>query len=122
MAQVSVLFYKDKFSDACPSIEWLVALDRRSTLKCLAVVELLREQGHRLGMPYAKVLRDGIYELRTRSGNTQYRILFFFYGTNAVVLSHGLAKEKDVPQNEIDRAVERKRRFEADPADHVLQE
>jgi hypothetical protein len=36
--------------------------------------------------------------------------------TRIVVVSHGLVKEQAVPEVEIDRAIERKRRFEASAA------
>jgi hypothetical protein len=40
----------------------------------------------------------------------------------AAVVSHGLVKERVVPPKEIDRAVERKKRFEANPAKHTYEE
>ena len=40
----------------------------------------------------------------------------------AAVLSHGLAKERVVPAREIDRAVERKKRFETNPRRHTYEE
>ena len=43
-------------------------------------------------------------------------------GAVAAVVSHGLAKERVVPPKEIDRAVERKKRFEANPAKHTYEE
>lgn len=47
-------------------------------------------------------------------------MLYFFHGTAAVVVSHGLVKERRVPPPEIDRAVERKREFEQDPRQHIF--
>ncbi len=43
-------------------------------------------------------------------------------GTIAAVVSHGLVKQRAVPPQEIDRAVERKKLFEAYPAKHTYQE
>jgi len=40
--------------------------------------------------------------------------------TQVVVASHGLVKEGPVPDAEIKRALERKKRFEADPARHTF--
>jgi hypothetical protein len=40
----------------------------------------------------------------------------------AAVVSHGLVKERVVPSKEIDHAVERKKRFEANPAKHTYEE
>lgn len=40
----------------------------------------------------------------------------------AAVVSHGLVKERVAPPKEIDRAVERKKRFEANPPRHTYEE
>lgn len=37
-----------------------------------------------------------------------------FSGKAVVVLSHGLTKEREIPESEINRAVERKKQVEAD--------
>ena len=47
-----------------------------------------------------------------------YRILYFFHGAIAAVVAHGIVKEGAVPPREIDRAIKRKKRFEANPAKH----
>ena len=80
-----------------------------------------RELGHELRRPEADLLRDGIYELRVRLGSVNYRMLYFFHGRVAAVVSHGLTKEKAVPAGEIDGAIERKKRFEAAPREHRFQ-
>ena len=49
-------------------------------------------------------------------------MLYFFYGNVAAVVSHGLMKESIVPPKEIDRAVERKKRFERAPQQHTYEE
>ncbi len=67
-------------------------------------------------------MRDGIYELRVSLGGVHHRILYFFYGAIAAVVSHGLVKERAVPPKEIDHAIERKKRFEANPANHTYEE
>ena len=61
-----------------------------------------------LRRPEGDFLRDGIYELRASYQGVHYRILYFFFGKAAVVLSHGLTKEQQVTAKEIDRAVKRK--------------
>ena len=68
------------------------------------------------------MLRDGVYELRVRVGQVHYRLLYFFHGQGVAILTHGLTKEKKVPEADIDRAVERKKRFEADPEAHRYKE
>ena len=78
--------------------------------------------GHELRRPEADFLRDGIYELRVGMGGVHHRILYFFHGAMAAVVSQGLVKERVVPPKEIDRAAERKKRFEANPAKHTYEE
>jgi len=90
--------------------------------KCFLRLERLREVGHELRRPEADFLRDGIYELRVSLQGVQHRILYFFHGTLAAVVSHGLVKERVVPPKEIDRAIERKKRFEVDPRRHTYEE
>lgn len=78
--------------------------------------------GHELRRPEADFLRDGIYELRASLRRVHYRILYFFHRSTAAVVSHGVVKEQIVPPKEIDRAVGRKNRFEANPAAHTYEE
>ena len=85
-------------------------------------LERLREVGHELRRPEADSLRDGIYELRVSLQGVHHRILYFFHGTVAAVVSHGLIKERLVPPKEIDRAIERKNRFEVDQGKHTYEE
>jgi len=51
-----------------------------------------------------------------------YRILYFFQGIIAAIVSHGIVKARAVPPREIDRAKERRKRFEANPAKHSFAE
>ena len=90
----------------------------KAQAKCLAQIRLLRSRGHELRRPSADYLRDGIYELRPTYQGVNYRVLYFFAGKNIVVISHGLSKESAVPVVEINRAVERKKKYEADPQAH----
>ena len=79
-------------------------------------VERLAELGHELRRPEADFLRDGIYELRAKHGGVNYRMLYFFHGRVAAVVSHGFAKQRaKVPEREIKPAIKRKERFEAAP-------
>lgn len=117
MPPTCVYFYQDSAGKA-PVIEWLRELrkkDRRGHAKCVARIRLLAAMGHELRRPIADYLRDGIYELRARHERVNYRILYFFHGREAAVLAHSLTKEDKVPAGDIERAIARKRDFEADP-------
>ena len=73
--------------------------------------------------PAADYLRDGIYKLRAKHVRVQYRILYFFSGQNVAILGYAIAKDEDrVPDIEIERAIQRKAQFEANPAVHTYVE
>ena len=101
-------------------LEWLRTLPAKVQDKCLAYLLRLEAQGHELRRPLAALLRDGIYELRPSYQGVQYRILYFFAGRNVIVVSHGIKKEAEVPAVEIKRAVERRKKFEANPKAHAF--
>ena len=113
-----ILFCEDDGS--CPFLEWMDGLPAKAQDKCFVRLERLRELGHELRRPEADFLQDGIYELRTSLQGVNYRILYFFHGTIAAIVSHGIVKERAVPHKEIERALERKRQFEANPAKHEM--
>ena len=72
--------------------------------------------------PEADFLRGGVYELRVGLQDINYRMLYFFHGREAVVVSHGIVKERLVPQREIELALQRKEQFNADPIKHTYEE
>ncbi|MCZ7647004.1 MAG: type II toxin-antitoxin system RelE/ParE family toxin [Planctomycetota bacterium] len=120
MPRTRVVLFKEEGGGA-PLLAWLDRLDEKARAKCVVRIERLAEIGHALRRPEADFLRDGIYELRTHRGHVQYRMLYFFHGRSAVVLSHGFSKEKRVPPVEIELAISRKKMFEAHPARHTLE-
>jgi len=124
MPKTAVIFYQDA-DGRSPVVEWLEGLRARDAVafaKCAAVLERLEEAGHELRRPTADFLRDGIYELRAKRGRVNYRLLYFFHGRSVAIVAHGLTKEDVVPRVDIDRALARKRAFEADPEGHTYRE
>jgi phage-related protein len=118
MPQTKVVFYKED-DGTVPLLEWLDALQPKALDKCTVRIERLKEMGHELRRPEADFLRDGIYELRIGLQHVNYRILYFFHGRIAAVISHGLVKEDEVPPKEIEKAIEKKRKFELNPKAHT---
>jgi hypothetical protein len=95
-----------------PIKDWLDELaadEPRAFKKCLDRILLLERLGSELRRPIADLLRDGIRELRAKVGSVNYRILYFFSGSDIVCLSHGITKEKEIPGGEIDVAIQRKK-------------
>jgi phage-related protein len=121
MPKTKVIFYKED-DGSVPIMEWLDSLQAKALDKCTVKIERLEELGHELRRPEADFLRDGIYELRVGLHHVNYRMLYFFHGKIAAVVSHGLVKEAEVPSKEIERAIERKRKFENNPKAHTYEE
>ena len=68
-------------------------------------IELLKYGGYQLREPYSKSLDDGILELRAKSGNNIFRVLYFFVVGNTAVLTNGFIKKTaKTPKTEIERA------------------
>ena len=86
---------------------------------CLALLDLLAEQGHRLRRPHSGALGDGLFELRCREGGIQIRMLYAFEGKGIAVLTHGLVKKQGpVPLSEIRVAERRLRQYRDKPSTH----
>ena len=124
MPKTEVIFYRDDRGEA-PVVEWLRELrrmDKKAYAKCNARIQVLAQLGHELRRPMADYLRDGIHELRIRQGHVNFRILYFFHGQAVAILAHGLTKEDEVPNADIERAIQRKEAFAKDPAKHTYPE
>ena len=113
------IFYFQEEDATVPMVRWLDELHSKVRQKCLARLERLEAMGHELRRPEADYLRDDIYELRASRRGVHYRMLYFFHGTAAIIVSHGLIKEREVPPREIDLAIRRKGQFEASPKRHA---
>ncbi|MDO8570392.1 MAG: type II toxin-antitoxin system RelE/ParE family toxin [Candidatus Daviesbacteria bacterium] len=74
--------------------------------KIIHNVRLLRQYGNRLGMPHAKILGGGLYELRIR-GKEELRILYCF-NQKTIYLLHAFKKQtQQIPQKEFELAFSR---------------
>jgi phage-related protein len=113
-----LVFFREDDGDV-PIVQWMGTIPRKAAAKCVAYLARLEAEGHELRRPAADLLRDGIHELRPSRAGVHYRILYFFHGNDAVVVSHGLTKEREVPVVEIERARERMKRYRKDPARHT---
>jgi len=120
MPQTPVVFFKDD-GGSVPLIDWLHEIPRKAAAKCIVAIERLHQLGHELRRPEADLLRDGIHELRIGLQGVHYRMLYFFDGKTAVVLSHGLTKERVVPPREIDLAVRRRAGYLTDRLRHTFE-
>ena len=120
MPQTRVVIYCEDDGTA-PFLSWLLGLSSIAQDKVRMRVARLKELGHELRRPEADYLRDGIYELRATARGTHYRVLYFFHGQAAAVVSHGVVKEQRVPNREIELALRRRATFEESPGEHTLE-
>jgi len=117
--RVTIVAYRED-DGSVPLQEWFGALARKARVKCRVRLQRLAELGHKLRRPEADYLRDDIYELRAKDQNVNLRMLYFFHGRTAVVVSHGFSKQQaKVPEKEVELAIRRKQAFEASPELHT---
>lgn len=118
MPSSRIVFFKED-DGSVPLMSWLDKIrPKRVKAKCLALLKLLALMGYELKRPRTDALRDGIRELRTEIGNVNYRLLYFFHGKDCVVISHGITKEAEVPDSEIDKAIKNREAYKQDPEKH----
>ncbi len=76
---------------------------------------LLLKTQNRLSKRFVKLIREGIFELRTLYGGNIYRVFFIFDEGQIVVLFNGFQKKtQKTPQNEIEKALKIKEAYYAD--------
>jgi phage-related protein len=116
-----VLGYRER-DGSVPILTWLEGLPSDARTRCRIRLDRLAELGFEIRRPEADYLRDGIYELRASVRGVHYRMLYFFLGRAAIVVSHGLVKERAVPPREIALAILRKAAVERDPIGRTAEE
>jgi phage-related protein len=121
VSEVTVIFYREK-DGKVPLLDWFDALTPKALAKCRAKIDRLSKMGHELRRPESDYLRDGIYELWVGLAGINYRMLYFFYGRTAVVITHGILKERMVPLKNIEAAIGRKKQFEEKPVGYTYRE
>lgn len=118
MPAVDVIFYQAD-DRSVPVIDWLDEIPAQARDRCLARLDLLNQHGHELRRPVAEYIEGtDLYELRVKFYRTNYRILYFFHGRTAAVVSHGCDKERKLSPADIRTAAERMEKFKADPERH----
>lgn len=112
-----VEFYRDEVGTK-PVAELLRNTMRSNPVLAAAMKAELWQLGdrryHRL--PHTKAITGwpGLIELRVRGGNDA-RFLFFFAAEREIVVLHGFVKKSQrIPRPELELAMDRKRRYEAE--------
>lgn len=86
--------------------EFIKSLNPKTISKIASEIDLLRQHGPLLVMPYSKRLTQDLYELRIR-GKQEVRIIYGFKGRN-IYLLHGFKKKtQKTPAKEIETSRKR---------------
>ena len=95
-----------------PVQEFIDSLDTRSKAKIARTLDLLEQFGIKLGMPYAKHVEGDLWELRTRVGSNQYRLIYLLFTGRVFILLHGFMKKSGrIPQQDLRTARDRRTEF-----------
>ena len=93
--------------------EFLKSLPAKDMAKVLRDIDLLAEYAPDLHEPYTKHIEGPIWELRSKFSSNIYRILYFVFKCNKLVLLHGFTKKtRKTPPSEIELAKKRLNDFE----------
>ncbi|OGO03712.1 MAG: hypothetical protein A2Y72_00750 [Chloroflexi bacterium RBG_13_53_26] len=96
----------------CPVQEFIDSLDATSKAKVARTLDLLEQFGIKLRMPFAKHVEGDLWELRTRVGSDQHRIIYFLFTGGVFVLLHGFVKKTSrMPQRDLETARDRRDDF-----------
>lgn len=121
MPPTNLVIYQEE-DGKVPLREWLLTLEEEPRARCVSRLDLLAERGHELRRPHAENFGGGLYELRVKYRRVNLRMLYFFHGTTAAVVSHGFAKEREIPPSEIKIARARMAKFLKNPARHTFRQ
>jgi len=106
-----IIFYTTQRGDF-PIRKFLRSLDKKSRAKIGAFIQLLSEEGPNLRRPFADTIRGKIRELRIRFAKKQYRVLYFFFLRDKIVLVHAFVKKTaKTPAQELEQAERNMRDF-----------
>lgn len=76
---------------------------------------LLLSIQERLSVKFVRLIRDGLFELRTEYNSNIYRVFFIFDDGQIVVLFNGFQKKtRKTPNKEIEKALKIKEAYYAD--------
>ncbi len=95
-----------------PIEDFINSLQPDTIAKLIRQIDLLEEFGPRLGMPNAKPIGKGLYELRVR-GRQEVRVLYIFAMKSKIYLLHGFTKKtQKISRIDLDIAINRKNEVE----------
>jgi phage-related protein len=96
-----------------PVRDWLKDLDKEDRKLIGADIKTV-EIGWPIGMPTCRPMGKGLFEVRTNlAQGRKARVLFCIYDEKMILLNGFIKKTQKTPQKELELALERKRKLEA---------
>lgn len=97
---------------SCPVQEFLVGLDSKTQARFGWSIEQLRLRNVMAKEPLVRHIDGKMWELREESNTNIYRIMYFIFSGQHIVLLHGFQKNtQKTPRREIDVAQQRMEKF-----------
>jgi len=98
-------YYKNSQNNQEPVKKFIVSLSRKIRVKIFAYIKFLEKEG-RLEYPYARHIKDKIWELRIDFAKNRHRIFYFVFTGKKIILLHAfLKKTRKTPIQEIEKAI-----------------
>ena len=96
-----------------PVETFIKSLQSSTQAKLIRQLDLLEEFGPKLGMPHAKPVGGGLYELRVR-GKQEVRVIYVFVQKQSIYLLHGFQKKsQEIAKKDLAIARNRKKEIES---------
>lgn len=109
----SVEFYEH--NGKAPARDFIKSQKIKVQAKIFRNIKLLQEYGNFLREPNSKPLKEGIFELRIKESGDNYRVLYFFFKDQRIILTNGFTKKtRKTPKKEIMLALKYKKDFEGE--------
>ena len=96
----------EKEDGSCPVVEFLDELEPKMWAKVTRNIDVLSDHNLNLREPLVKPVENGIFELRTQSGNNIARVFYFFFVGKKIILTNGFIKKtQKTPRKYIELAL-----------------
>lgn len=108
--EIAAVFYKEDGSENEPVREWLTSLDKNCR-KIIGADLRTVQLGWPLGMPLVRSLGDGLWEMRSHILNGIARVIFKMIHGEMVLLNGFIKKTQKTPQEELEIAKKRAKKY-----------
>lgn len=99
-------YYKNSNTGKEPIIDYLDSLNEKVQAKIVSYIDLLLENKGKLKYPYARHVKDKIWELRIDFAKNYHRILYFIFTGKRIILLHAFSKKTDkIPKRELEKTI-----------------